>query len=222
VARSVRVIIGDRDPFIVRGLASILAAETSFEVVATCLDGSACMESIRDLSPDLALLGASLPLMNGLQILGSINSERLRTRVVFISTSVDDSTGTSAMAGGAYGVISQDATPQFVIRSLRKVASGKKLPPTASSDSESRSSHQHGPADTFGILLGVLTEREHQIVRLLGEGLSSKEVGRRLYLSEGSIKAHLHRIYQKLAMHNRAVLAETARPRSDGPEPSST
>jgi DNA-binding NarL/FixJ family response regulator len=176
------------------------------------------MESIRDLSPDLALLGVSLPLMSGQQILGSINSEPLRTRVVFISTSVDESTGMSARAGGAYGVIPQDATPPFLIRSLRKVASGKKLPPTASSDSESRSSRQHGPADTFGTLLGVLTEREHQIVRLLGEGLSSKEMGRQLYLSEVSIKAHLHRIYQKLALHNRAVLAETARRRSAGAE----
>lgn len=221
MARCVRVVIGDRDPFIVRGLKSILAAETSFEVVATCLDGTTCMESIRVLSPDLAVLGISLPLMGGLQILESVNSERLRTRVVFISASVDNSTATSAIAGGAYGVIPQDATPQQLIQCLRMVASGQRLPSIASSEYE-RSRREHRPANAFGTLLGVLSGREQQIVRLLAEGLSSKEAGRQLYLSEAAIKVDLHRIYQKLAVHNRAMLAETARPRSNGGEPSST
>jgi len=221
VAPCVRVVIGDRDPFIVAGLKSILAAETSFEVVATCLDGSACMDSIRDLSPDLAVLGISLPPIGGLQILESINSERLRTRVVFISASVDDATETSAMAAGAYGVIPQDATPQHVIQCLRTVASGQRLSTITSAEPE-WSRREHGPADAFGTLLGVLSAREQQIVRLLAAGLSSKEAGRQLYLSEAAIKAHLHRIYQKLAVHNRAVLAETAHPRSNGGEPSST
>src|SRR5215469_15743372 len=129
VVRRIRVVIGDRDPFIVRGLESILAAETGFEVVATCLDGIACMESIRDLSPDLALLCISLPLMSGVQILESINSERLRTRVVFISLPVDDSNGMNA-----YEVIPPDVTPQLLIRCLWKVASGEKLPPIAACD----------------------------------------------------------------------------------------
>ena len=65
MARRIRVVIGDRDPFIVRGLESILASETGFEVVATCLDGIECMKSIRDLSPDSALLCTSLPSMSG-------------------------------------------------------------------------------------------------------------------------------------------------------------
>jgi DNA-binding NarL/FixJ family response regulator len=131
------------------------------------------------------LLGASLPLMNGLQILGSINSEHLRTRVVFISTFVDDSTGTSAMAGRAYGVIPQDATAQFLIRS----AEGPSRQEAADRVFALRIAKQPSARRT---LLGVPTQREHQIVRLLGEGPSSKEMGHQLYLSEVSIKAHLH------------------------------
>jgi DNA-binding NarL/FixJ family response regulator len=215
------VVIGDRNPFIVRGLESILASETGFEVVATCHDGVACMKSIRDLSPDLALLCISLPLMSGVQILESINSERLRTRVVFISLPVDDSNGLNALAGGAYEVIPPDVTPQLLIRCLWKVASGERLPPIAACDCELLLSRQRDSADASGPLPGVLTDREQQIVRLVGEGLSSGEIARQLYLSEGAIKVQLNRIYQRLATHNQAVLAETAHLRLNGPEPSS-
>jgi DNA-binding NarL/FixJ family response regulator len=215
------VVIGDRDPFIVRGLESILAAETGFEVVATCLDGIACMKSIRDLSPDLALLCISLPLMNGVQILESINSERLRTRVVFISLPIDDSSGMNAVAGGAYEVIPPDVTPPLLVRCLWKVASGERLPPITAGDSELLRSRERDSADACGPLPGMLTEREQQIVRLVGEGLSSEEIARQLYLSESAIKVQLNRIYQRLVMHNQVVLAETARLRLNGSQPSS-
>ena len=216
MARRIRVVIGDRDPFIVRGLESILASETGFEVVATCLDGVACMKSIRDLSPDLALLCISLPLMSGVQILESINSEQLRTRVVFISLPVDDSNGMNA-----YEVIPPDVTPQLLIRCLWKVASGEKLPPIAACDYELLLSRQRDSADACGPLPGMLTEREQQIVRLVGDGLSSEEIARQLYLSESAIKVQLNRIYQRLATHNQVVLAENARLRLNGSQPSS-
>jgi DNA-binding NarL/FixJ family response regulator len=215
------VVIGDRDPFIVRGLESILAAETGFDVVATCLDGIACMKSIRDSSPDLALLCVSLPSISGVQILELINSEQLRTRVVFTALPIEDASGMSALAADAYEIIPPDATPELLIRCLWKVASGERLPPVATGDLGSLRNRGHDSPDTSGPLPGVLTECEQQIVRLLGEGLSSEQIARQLYLSESAIKVQLNRIYQKLAMHNQAVLAETARLRLNGPEPSS-
>ena len=221
MARRIRVVIGDRDPFIVRGLESILAAETGFEVVATCLDGIACMESIRDLSPDLALLCISLPLMSGVQILESINSERLRTRVVFISLPVGDSNGMNALVGGACQVVPPDVTPQLLIRCLWKVASGERLPPIAACDCELMLSRQRDSVDAYGPLPGMLTEREQQIVRLVGDGLSSEEIARQLYLSESAIKVQLNRIYQRLATHNQVVLAENARLRLNESQSSS-
>ena len=221
MARRIRVVIGDRDPFIVRGLESILSAETGFEVVATCLDGIACMKSIRDLSPDLALLCISLPLMSGVQILESINSDRLRTRVVFTSLPIDDPGEMNVLAGGAYEVIPPDVTPQLLIRCLWKVASGERLPVIAPGESQLLLGRERNSADACGPLLGMLTEREQQIVRLVGEGLSSEEIARQLYLSESAIKVQLNRIYHRLAMHNQVVLAETARLRLNGPQPSS-
>jgi two-component system nitrate/nitrite response regulator NarL len=168
----------------------------------------ACIEAIRDLSPDLALLDISLPPVSGLQVLAQINSERLRVRVIFLSASLESPAGVSAIAEGAYGVIPQDATPQLLVRCLRRVASGDKLLPIASWDPELHKGRTHSHA--VGTLADVLTGREGEIVRLVGEGLSNKEVGRQLNISEGTIKVHLHHIYQKLAIHNRTTLAVLA------------
>jgi DNA-binding NarL/FixJ family response regulator len=159
--------------------------------------------------------------MSGVQILESINSERLRTRVVFISLPVDDSSGMNAMAGGAYEVIPPDVTLPLLVRCLWKVASGERLPPIAAGNSELPLSRERDSADACGPLPGMLTEREQQIVRLVGEGLSSEEIARQLYLSESAIKVQLNRIYQRLVMHNQVVLAETSRLRLNGSQPSS-
>jgi two-component system nitrate/nitrite response regulator NarL len=214
--RRFSVVIADRYPLVLCGLSSALLAESEFEVVATCRDGTRCIEAIRDLSPDLALLDISLPPVSGLQVLAAINAEHFRTRIVFLAASLKTSAGVTAIAGGAYGVIPQDATPQLLARCLRKVASGQRLLPIGSWDSELRNGHKHGSPNAFGTLSAVLSERERQIIHLVGEGLSNKEVGRQLNLADGTIKVHLHRIYQKLAIHNRTVLAVLAKGDLDG------
>jgi len=204
-------VIADRHPFILCGLKSVLHAESEFKVVATCRDATTWIEAIHELSPDLALLDICLPPVNGLQVLAAINSEHFRTRIVFLAASLETSGGVIAIAGGAYGVIPQDATPQLLVRCLRKVAFGQKLLPIASWDPELRNGHKHGTPDVFVPLLSGLSERERQVIHLVGEGLSNKEVGRQLNLSCGTIKVHLHRIYQKLAIHNRTALALLAK-----------
>lgn len=217
--RRVRVVVADRNPLFLCGLKSVLSAEFGFEVVATCRDAPTCIAIIRDLSPGLALLDISLPPVSGLEVLTAINVEHFRTRVVFLSASLNGSAGLAAIAGGAYGVIPQDVTPQLLLRCLRKVASGQNLPPIASWDPELRNGHRHSSPAAFGALSAVLTERERQITHLVGEGLSNKEVGHQLYLSDFTVKTHLHLIYQKLAIHNRTMLAVLAKPELTPPGP---
>jgi two-component system, NarL family, nitrate/nitrite response regulator NarL len=211
----VSVVVADRHPVVLCGLKTVLDAESEFKVLATCSDQTTCIEAIRDLSPELALLDISLPPASGLPVLAAINSERFRTRVVFLSASLEASAVATAIAGGAYGVIPQDATPQLLVRCVRTVASGQKLLPIASWDPELRNGHKHR-SNGSGTLAVVLSKRERQIVHLVGEGLSNKEVGRQLKLAHGTINVHLHRVYQKLAIHNRTVLAVLAKGDLDG------
>src|ERR1700688_3839711 len=140
--RCTSVVIADRHPVVLQGLTKLLGAQSGFNVVACCSDGTNCIEAIRSLVPDIAILDISMPGLTGLEILAIANSEDLSTRLVFFTASVVD--------------------PDLV-----------------------------------------------------SEGLSNKAIGRRLNIAGGTIKVHLHHIYQKLEINNRTVLAALALSHND-------
>ena len=206
--RCTSVVIADRHPVVLQGMMKALGAEGGFEVVASCSDGTSCIKAIRNLVPDIAILDTSMPGLTGLEILTIANSENLSTRVVFFTASIEDRELVISAAAGAYGVIPKDVELEILVRSLRQVADGQRLLPLPSPD-QAGSREQRNIAASDNALT-VLTDREQQIMRLVSEGLSNKEIGRRLNISDGTIKQHLHHIYQKLEISNRTVLAALA------------
>jgi two-component system, NarL family, nitrate/nitrite response regulator NarL len=201
--RCINVLIADRYPVVVEGLRKVLGAQHNFKIVACCSDGISCVKAIRSLRPDIAILDISMPGLTGLEILSIVNSEGFSTRVVFFTASVE--ARELVMSATAYGIILKDATPEFLVKSLQQVADGQRLLPRPSSDRLSREQ-----TAVTGNALTVLTDREHQIMCLVSGGLSNKEIGRRLNISDGTIKIHLHHIYQKLEIGNRTALAALA------------
>src|SRR6266478_2486219 len=206
--RCTSVVIADRHPVVMQGLTNVLRAESGFKVVASCIDGRNCIESIRSLVPDIAILDISLPGLTGLEILTIANSENLSTRLVFFTASVEDRELVISAAAGAYGVILKDAAPEALVQSLRQVADGQRLLPLASSDWSVSPGQRNGAIAEN--VLKVLTDRQRQIMRLVSEGLSNKAIARRLNISHGTVKVHLHHIYQKLEINNRTVLTRLA------------
>jgi two-component system nitrate/nitrite response regulator NarL len=202
--RRVSVVIAARQPVVLYGLMSMLQAATDFTIVGICRDGPKCIETIRDLFPMLALLDFSLWGQSGLQVLSAIRSEQLRTRVVFLSTSFESADTEIAVAMGAFGIIPGEAAPHLLARSLRQVASGQRLP------------RLNRRPEFLEQLPTTLTEREREIMHLVAEGRSNKDIERQLNLTESTIKVHLHRIYRELAIHNRTALAALAGRRSRG------
>ena len=206
--RCTSVVIADRYPVVLQGLTNALTAESGFKVVACCRDGTNCIEAIRSLVPDIAILDISLPNLTGLEILAIANSENLSTRLVFFTASVEDRELIVSAAAGAYGIILKDVALEMLVQSLRQVAGGQRLLPQLRSDQAvPREKRDIAVTETA---LTVLTDRERQIMRLVSGGLSNKEIGRRLNITDGTIKQHLHNIYQKLAISNRTVLAALA------------
>ena len=204
--RCTSVVIADRHPVVLQGMMKALGAEGGFEVVASCGDGTSCIEAIRNLVPDIAILDISMPGLTGLEILTIANSESPSTRLVFFTASIEDRELVMSAAPGAC-VIPKDVELEILVRSLRQVADGQRLLPLPSDQAGSREQRNIAVSDNA---LTVLTERERQIMRLVSEGLSNKEIGRRLNISDGTIKQHLHHIYQKLEISNRTVLAALA------------
>jgi two-component system, NarL family, nitrate/nitrite response regulator NarL len=212
--RCVTLVVADRHPVVLQGLTSILRPESGFKVVACCSDGANCIKAIRSLAPDIAILDVSMPGLTGPEILAIANSESLSARLVFFTESVEDRELVTLAAAGAYGVLLKDVALEILVQSLRQVADGQRLLPLPSSN-QSASREQTNIAITENALT-VLTDRERQIMVLVSEGLSNKEIGRRLNIADGTIKVHPHHIFKKLEISNRTVLAALAISHNDG------
>jgi|ERR1700682_3137725 len=207
-SHSIRVVIADRHPVVLEGLTSILCASTGFEVVASCGEGTSCIEAVRRLTPDIAIFDISMPGLSGMDIMAMAKSENLPTRLVCFTEYIGHCEGDMLAAAGAYGLIAKDVTSEILVQSLRQIAEGQRLLPLASSDQAVF--RERGNLPIAENVLTVLTDRERQIMRLVSEGLSNKEIAHRLNIADGTIKVHLHHIFQKLEISNRTVLAALA------------
>ena len=205
--RRTRLVIADRHPIFLEGLTSVFATAPDFEIVASCSDGASCVEAIRNSGSDIALLEDAFPDVTSAEILAMIDGERLSTRVVFFAAEGKPGDLAPPIAAGACGVISKHTSPEMLVQSLRMVADGGSLPAGAPPDLLAANKEAGGGVAN---VLSALTEREREIMRLVSEGLSNKAIARRLSLSQGTIKVHLHHIYRKLDINNRTVLAALA------------
>jgi two-component system, NarL family, nitrate/nitrite response regulator NarL len=194
------IVVADGCPVFLRGLISVLSSAHDFDVVASCCNAVESLQAIRDLSPDMALLDTSMPIALGINALTSAISEGSRTRIVLLAAPADLQS-ISAVANGVYGIVPRDVPPELLIHDLRQVAAGQRLSIRASQPGEARAT-----TDTSENALAVLTKRERQIAKLVSAGLPNKEIGRQLNLAAGTIKVHLHNIYQKLEINNRTTL----------------
>ena len=199
----VSVVIGDRNPVFLHGLVSVLKPTLGFKVVARCADERTCLQAIRNLSPTIALVDCSFVTRARFDLFSASSRNKLRTRVVVFAPSAGEVESVAAGLQGRFGVLPKDIAPRQLNGCLRQAAAGTTFSPLM-------------PAEQAGInandveyerFSAPLTDREREIVELVSQGLSNKEIGRELELSPGTVKIHLHRMYQKLAVQNRTALA---------------
>ena len=206
------VVIADRHPVVLEGLRNLLEAHGGFEIVACCGDGASCIDALRRFDPEVLVVAAAMPGLTPQEIISLVEVEHRKTRLVFFTASSEDRERLMKAATGEFSVISKDVMPDELVQSLHQVAEGKTLvvPPH---EEDGVSQEQSRITQS---VLATLTGREHQIMRLVSLGLSNKEIGRRLNLSSGTIKVHLHHIFRKLEINNRTVLAALAISADDG------
>ena len=190
---------------VLQGLASVLGSESDFEIVASCGDAASCIQAILTLAPDIAIIDAAMPELAALMNNSLGHSDSRPTRFVFFAASEDyDLVLAGAPAGCS--VLVKEMTGQAVVQCLRDIANGQTVAPLSPTDQAAPREQSPNPES----VLAVLTERERQIMRLVSRGLSNKEIGRRLSIADGTIKVHLHNIFQKLEIGNRTALAALA------------
>jgi len=201
----ISMIIADRCPVFLCGLISVLRSAQDFDVVASCCDGMKSLQAIRELSPDIALLDSSMPILTGAEVLATSAAEGSRTKILLL-VAATERVSTLAASIGVYGVDRRDVLPEALVHDLQQVAAGRRLSIPASRSGAALTTTTY----TVERALAKLTKRERQIANLVSAGLSNKEIGQQLNLSAGTIKVHLHNIYEALEINNRTTLTALA------------
>jgi len=204
------VVIAHRHPIVLEGLSMVLGALADFKIVASCEDTPSCIEAINNLAPDIAIVDPAMPECAELLVFSSHASQNRSpdshsTHVIIFGSSEDCALVLEA-GPPTCSIILTDTEPEALVGFLRRIADGDSLSPPTSPDPVV-SHEERANADD---MLATLTDRERQIMHLVSKGLSNKEIGRRLNIADGTIKQHLHNIFQKLEVSNRTVLAALA------------
>ena len=209
-SRPISIVVADDHPVVLEGLASILRSQADLNVVATCDDGTAAAQAIRELVPDIAVLDLMMPGLDGLAVLSGITADGLPTKVIFLSAFATDAQLAAATAAGAQGILWKGVASEKLVDCIRSVAAGLQYCAVDGRAATSAPDAERGPEGArpeSGPSLERLSAREREIAILISEGLSNKEIARLLLLTEGTVKIHLHNIYGKLEVRNRATLA---------------
>lgn len=193
-----------------RGLTSLLAAADGVELVAAVEGGRESIDFARRQPVDVVLMDVSMPDMDGVEATRALLGVQPTAKVVMLTSYAEDDVVLAALDAGAVGYLLKDAEPEELLRGIRAAADGEApLAPRAAR--AVLSARTRAPAD------GMLTPREEEVLRLVGEGLANKQVARRLEISEKTVKAHLTSVFQRLGVSSRteaALWAQRHLPRS--------
>jgi DNA-binding NarL/FixJ family response regulator len=205
----IRVLLADDHPIVLEGLEQLFRLEEDFQVLGRCLRGEEVVPELLRLRPDILVLDMRMPRHNGLAVLRELKGQSHTTRVVILAATLTEEEMLEAIRLGVRGVVLKEMAPRLLVECIRKVyGGGQWLEKTIAGAALDRLARREG-AETE--LAGVLTPREVEIARSIGSGRSNKEIAEALFITEGTVKTHLHRIYEKLQIHGRLELGLYAR-----------
>ncbi|WSF37236.1 response regulator transcription factor [Streptomyces sp. NBC_01351] len=210
----IRVVIADDEPLIRAGIRMILTSAPDIEVVAEAANGREAVELARSHAPDVVLLDIQMPVMDGLTALGELGRAVPQVRALILTTFGEKENVLRALGQGGAGFLLKDSAPGELIGAVRAAAAGDAyLSPAATRHvvDQLASGKAAVRGEEARRQVAELSERERGVLALLGEGLSNADAGRRLHMSEATVKTYVSRILAKLGCENRVQAALLAR-----------
>src|SRR5579871_6277137 len=199
----IRTVIADDQELVRSGFALILETEQDMQVVGEASDGRQAVAACRELRPDVVLMDVRMPVMDGIEASRQI-TESEQTHVLMLTTFDLDEYVYAAFKAGAGGFILKDARRDELLHAVRTVAAGDTLVAPAITRRLIEQCLTRPQAGQPSPRLDPLTNRELEILRLVGRGLSNTEIATTLVISESTVKTHVGRIFTKLNVHDRA------------------
>ena len=204
----IRLILADDHPIVLDGLENLFRLEKDFQVVARCTNGMEAMQEVLRLRADVLVLDIRMPGKDGLEIAREMQKGKIPTRVVLLTAALDEEEFLEAIRLGVQGIVLKEMAPQILIQCIRKVHAGEQWiePRSARQALEKMLRREAG----VRAIAHLLTPREIEMVRMVAQGLRNKEIADKLCISEGTVKVHLHNIYEKLKVDGRVALLRYA------------
>jgi DNA-binding NarL/FixJ family response regulator len=223
VARSqkIRIVIADDHPIVRDGLRKLLSLEHDFEIAGEAVNGQQAIDIVHRLQPDILLLDIRMPELDGMATLQALQADPSRTKVIILTASEERTDFVQAMRLGSRGILLKQTSPELIIKSIRKVhageiwmdtnttsaviesfANGAVAAPAPASVPPKPAVKTAGARDRT-----PLSARELEIVQYVAQGYKNKEMAEKMFISEQTVKNHLHNIFDKLGVSDRLELA---------------
>lgn len=205
----ITLVIADDHPLILNGLENLFRVEKDFKLVARCANGDDALEAVRRYKPDILILDLQMPGRDGIAVLREMKNEKLPTRAVVLTAALEEDQLTEAIGLGARGMVLKELAPALLVQCVRKVHAGELwLEKRSVTNALERLLRREAGGKQAAQLL---TAREIEIVKHIAAGMRNLEIAKTLFISEGTVKMHLHNIYQKLGVDSRTKLIRYAR-----------
>ncbi len=199
----IRIAIADDHALVLHGLKRLFDGESEFEVVACCGNGPDAIVAAHSGAVDVLLLDIKMHGMSGIDVLRQLSSDRVTCATVLLTAAVSDADAVEGLRLGARGIVLKESSPDELLDCIRHVAKGEQW---VDRETMSRALATIASREATGNPNRLLTARELEVVRMIAEGLRNKAIAERLSISEGTVKIHLHNVYEKLGLDGRLEL----------------
>ena len=203
MSENIRLLISDDHPVVRAGLRGMLSAESDFEVVGEATNGAEAVALTGELRPDIVLMDLRMPEMDGVTAISQIKEEYPETQILVLTTYESDADILRAIETGATGYLLKDAPREELFGAIRTAAQGKS--PLAPNVATRLMQRMRGDADEE-----TLSTREIEVLELVASGTSNKEIAKRLWVSETTVKSHMLHIFDKLDVTDRTAAVTEA------------
>lgn len=202
------MILADDHPLVLNGLYHLLQEYPDFQVLDRCSSGTEALAAVRKNRPDVLVLDLLMPGKDGLEVARDLNTLGDPPRIVLLTAQLHEDQLIEALRLGVRGFVLKEMATKLLVECLRRVHAGGQW---LEKDSASRAMEKLVRREARNReIASLLTPREIEVVAMVAKGLSNKEIGAQLFIAEGTVKIHLHNIYEKLGIARRAELTRVA------------